>query len=151
VHVAGNLTVGLGDGVDSLFANALAVERSLDIADYAGDGRIALHNTSVGYHAGIHTGTGNNAITLDSVKASVLLLHTGDGADQVQLRNTQVRALLAFLGDGDDSMLMENTNVSAFAFLHGGPGTDKLVGLGGNTFGHIHHMAFEEVIRSAVV
>jgi len=47
------------------------------------------------------------------------------------------------LGTGDDDLAVGNTQVRWLAFFDGGPGTDTAENLGGNSFGNLFRIRFE--------
>ena len=143
VAVQGNLSVQLGAGNNGFAARHLHVGRNLHVGGYNGEDRIALVDATIGHLAFVHTGGGADNVVLNGVEARYALINTGAADDRVRITDSVFGGLGVLLGSGDDHVAVGGTSVRWLAFFDGGPGTDTGENLGGNSFGNLIRIRFE--------
>lgn len=170
VHIKGNLDVRTGVGDDEVKVTDTHIGGGAFVNTGAGDdvvlmgivsnsdGKLAAPadasedpqgdwNVQVAHHLVILTGTGNDTIHLDSVRAKSAFFATGEGDDKLIVKDSSADHVFASLGAGDDVLdASGGGNFVGHFILFGGPGEDTLMDGPNNHVAHSHIFGVEHSV-----
>jgi hypothetical protein len=140
------LIVNLGDGGDFLTAADLQVGVNLHVNDPLGTNDIAITEAFVEGSTFIVLGSGQDFVTLDTIRSDLLHINTLGGNDDVSVVGATTDRFEAFLGVGNDRFEVGTSRAAVEAVFDGGPGSDIFADLGGNFFNRQRRNGFEQFV-----
>jgi hypothetical protein len=141
-----SLIVNLGDGNDFLTAADLQVGVNLHVNDPLGVNDISITEAFVEGSTFLVMGSGQDFITLDTVRSDLLHINTLGGNDDVSVVGANTDRFEVFLGAGNDRLEVGASRAAVEAVFDGGPGSDIFADLGGNFFNRQRRYGFEQFI-----
>lgn len=141
-----SLIVNLGDGNDFLTAADLQVGANLHLNDPLGANDISITEAFVKGSTFLVLGSGQDFVTLDTIRSDLLHINTLGGNDDVSVVGANTDRFEVFLGVGNDRLEVGTSRAAVEAVFDGGPGSDIFADLGGNLFAQQRRTGFEQFI-----
>lgn len=143
VMAGGAMIVNLGDGNDVLTAVDLRVGGNLHINDPLGANDVSITEAFINGNAFIVMGSGEDFVTLDTLRARLLHINTLGGNDDVSVTGAATDRFETFLGVGNDQLAVGASRAIIEAVFDGGPGSDIFLDLRANFFARQRRNGFE--------